>query len=53
MRLTLCEARTHETKKDHDTGTGTSCAIIFARSAWVLYITSPANQYRENAGDGA
>ena len=56
MRLTLCEATTHKTRPDHNNSTTPGPelgALIFARSAWFLYITSPANQYREDAGDGA
>ena len=48
MRLTLCEAPTRETRPDHTPGT--SCPTLCDKCVGSL--TSPANQYREDAGDG-
>ena len=52
MRLTICEAPTRETRPDHNTGNlrGTSCPTLCEKCLGSL--TSPANQYREDAGDG-
>ena len=49
MRLTLCEAPSRETGPDQNTGPSfpTLCEKC------VGSFTSPANQYREDAGDGA
>ena len=48
MRLTLYEAPTRETRPDHNTGNFVSYSLREGDS-----LTSPNNQYREDAGDGA
>ena len=51
MRLTLCEAPTRETRPDHNTGNFVPYSLREVRHS-VGSLMSPANQYREDAGDG-
>ena len=50
MRLTLYETPTHETRPDHNRP-GTSCPTLCEKCVGSL--TSPANLYREEVGDGS